>query len=181
MRSCSSPKNLNRQTQSTNKRSITIYLVPRKYPPMLAAVFKWQIYAHQNEIFFSGPFELTLYRNKNKLFRWTQKHLKMNNCHFAVITDLNCPRCVSISFGHFDFWIFSSISQCKFLQIITLNGLFWWMAIFNSYHRFSVGFKSGFWFSHSNAYLPPTPQPIPLKFLLWVCWLKSLLEHIFLP
>lgn len=69
----------------------------------------------------------------------------------AVITDLIWLRFVSKSLAYFDFGIFFHSSVLNFSNSFKIDGVYWWIGIFISCHRFPEGFTSGLWLGHSKT------------------------------
>jgi hypothetical protein len=59
---------------------------------------------------------------------------------------------VSISLAHLSTGIFANSSRQNWSSSFKLEWFRWCTAIFKSFHRFSIGLRSGLWRSHSNTF-----------------------------
>ena len=71
---------------------------------------------------------------------------------FAAITAASLLGYVSISLAHLATGMLAHSSRTKLLQLLQDGWFRWCTAIFKSYHRFSIGLRSGLWLGHSKTF-----------------------------
>ena len=108
-------------------------------------------------------FIVKLTRNKTK-----KQNLRVHNysqpksilCRATFCSNYSLLGCATISLAHLATGIFAHSSRQNCYSSFKLDVFCWCTAIFKSYHRFSIGLRSGLWLGHSKTF-----KCFPLKHL----------------